>query len=55
MLGLFQPAAPGDRPELFALFPPQEREVEVWSQPALVGSRLYVRSDAKIACVLLAD
>ena len=29
--------------------------VEVWSHPALVGNRLYLRSMNEIACILLND
>ena len=28
---------------------------EVWSHPALVGDRLYIRSDSSVSCVVLAD
>jgi hypothetical protein len=27
--------------------------VEVWSFPAIVGNRIYLRSDTEIACVIL--
>jgi outer membrane protein assembly factor BamB len=31
------------------------KDVEVWSHPALVGNRLYVRSMKEIGCILLGD
>ncbi len=54
-LGLL-PARPdaGTKPELLALFPASQ-EVEVWSQPALVGNRLFVRTESEIACLALAE
>lgn len=50
------PAKPDARtkPELLAVFPATDN-VEAWSQPALVGSRLYVRTDSEVLCLSLAD
>jgi outer membrane protein assembly factor BamB len=31
------------------------KDVEVWSHPALVGDRLYVRSMTEVCCILLSD
>jgi outer membrane protein assembly factor BamB len=34
---------------------PLFKDAEVWSHPALVGNRLYVRSMTEVCCVLLSD
>ena len=31
------------------------KDIEVWSHPALVGNRLYVRSMKEVCCILLSD
>lgn len=48
------PAAPavGARPELLELFG-RGNKVEVWSHPAPVGDRLYLRTDSEIVCLSL--